>query len=1240
MIAITEQTRNSSKAARGLNSIFNNLAQVLDDSSSNGKKITEIFNNLDVSMYDLNTGQLLSSYELLGNLAEKWDTLDTNTKNYIASTIAGTHQLNNFLALMNNFDHAIEATETALNSAGSAARENSRYMEGLEAKTQAVKASFQELANSVIDSGLVKGILDLANGFLQLLNTPIGNFITQMTLLTGVFWGGSGLIRAMKLIPSFFSTAATAINGFTGVLSLTAPQLMLVAAGISAILAIAPAISNWWKEFTGDVEYLNEKIGEYNNQLSTNKDRLKDLLSIPVSSRTEEIEDEIILLQMENEELENNIRLYKEKLNKSSLSDIRQQHWAGSGDTFTVVWEQSGEKAINETVSSVEEAIEKLKEYGYTYDGVGDKLEDFNVTLKESEDVLLSSDDYLEYLINNTDSLIKSFENVANASEEEKQSFIDTYKQIQAYADTLQYASENGEVLSEAEKDLIEYAKELENGYSDLLNQMYPVEDSLERLASGAALNANEFTNFVSVYPDLTDALEESNGLYKINQESLYNLAAQSNETARALIEAQIEATKQTIASTEKRIKTYMAELEALEKLSGQKILGAWGPSTPAGASANIMNMLMGEDGKSRADVLSDAIEQERNGLLEAKNDLADLLAQVDSWDPEVTGFDTNGDGKTSSSKEKDPIKEQSDNFKEYNENFEHYIFLREKQGASTKELISLNKEYQNQLKKEADWFRSQGVPEDSEYIRDLQKNWWGLQDTVIDLQRQSFDERLKISEDYIEDRNDLSDWGADSEIAAYQRVLDWMDERYKNDLIDYEYYWEKRKAIAKKQAKAIEESLEKIQENRIENIENQIKDMESLFSVIAEQAQKEIDILESQKEAIEQKYQAQIDAIEEANDELERQIELEEAMDALARARQAKVMVYKDGRFQYVEDIDQVSEAQSNLDRLQREEQKRKDIEALEAQRDTEIKLIDESIKYWEDYVKKYGDYVDDFAEEQERKLLEQKYGIKLEGENWELSLKQFEDYIKEYKKLQEELTSLESMGNISSSGQDWSQIWLDADKAYKDGLISKEEADAIKDYAHSQKEQEMAGSGATFNPSSGEWTSSSSSSSSNKTDWSQVWKDAQKDYESGKISEAEKNKIQNEAHKNKQEEMTGSGATFNPASGKWQYASGTTSAYGGLSLVGENGPELRLLNKGDGILPSDITKNLWAWGVTTPSSMIHNILNGLQSMGQQIGITIQNFNPNLPNVKDGQGFATYMRNNFWREAIQFAKT
>lgn len=1116
---------------------------------------------------------------------------------------------------MNNFDHAVEATETALNSAGSAARENSRVMEGLEAKTQAVRARFQELANSVIDSGLVKGILDLANVFLQLLNTPIGNFITQMVLLTGVFWGGTGLIKAMKLIPSFFSTAATAINGFTGVLSLTAPQLMLVAAGISAILAVAPAISEWWKEFTNDVEYSSEKLAENNEALKTNEERLEDLYAVPPSNRTSEMWEEINALEEENKKLEENIAYWEKKNAQGKLEDYRE----GGYQSYIIKGSEGEDVALpfDNLVAGEQEAIERLKAWGYEYENLGTKIEDFGYILEESNQKIATDESYLKNIIAVQTELQKKVDSGIQLTLEEAEQYNKNNAILLERISVYKEAKNQSIQLTQSEEESIPIIEQLTSSYQTLASKVYEGKDILNALTEGYNLNNKQAEELKNTYPELSNVIEDNNGVWKLNQQALYDVAAQGNETARLMVNAQIENTQKTIEEIKKRITAYQEEISVLRSL--------------VGAETGIFGAVFDAIGTAVPDVPSGLMKE----LEDTQNFLTELKTQVDSWDPEVTGFDTNGDGKTS-----DPIKEQSDNFKEYNENFEHYIFLREKQGASTKELISLNKEYQNQLKKEADWFRSQGVSEDSEYIRDLQKDWWGLQDTVIDLQRQSFDERLKISEDYIEDRNDLSDWGADSETAAYQRVLDWMDEWYKNDLIDYEYYWEKRKAIAKKQAKAIEESLEKIQENRIENIENQIKDMESLFSVIAEQAQKEIDILESQKEAIEQKYQAQIDAIEEANDELERQIELEEAMDALARARQAKVMVYKDGRFQYVEDIDQVSEAQSNLDRLQREEQKRKDIEALEAQRDAEIKLIDESIKYWEDYVKKYGDYVDDFAEEQERKLLEQKYGIKLEGENWELSLKQFEDYIKEYKKLQEELTSLESMGNISSSGQDWSQIWLDADKAYKDGLISKEEADAIKDYAHSQKEQEMAGSGATFNPSSGEWTSSSSSSSSNKTDWSQVWKDAQKDYESGKISEAEKNKIQNEAHKNKQEEMTGSGATFNPASGKWQYASGTTSAYGGLSLVGENGPELRLLNKGDGILPSDITKNLWAWGVTTPSSMIHNILNGLQSMGQQIGITIQNFNPNLPNVKDGQGFATYMRNNFWREAIQFAKT
>lgn len=128
--AITEQTRNASKSARAANTIFSRLAQVVDENSDTGKKLTEIYNNLGIALYD-SSGQMRSTYDILADLASKWDSLDKNTQQYIAITSAGTNQLNNFLALMNNFDHAAEATATSINSAGSAMRENEAFQESL-----------------------------------------------------------------------------------------------------------------------------------------------------------------------------------------------------------------------------------------------------------------------------------------------------------------------------------------------------------------------------------------------------------------------------------------------------------------------------------------------------------------------------------------------------------------------------------------------------------------------------------------------------------------------------------------------------------------------------------------------------------------------------------------------------------------------------------------------------------------------------------------------------------------------------------------------------------------------------------------------------------------------------------------------------------------------------------------------------------------------------------------------------
>ena len=353
--AITEQTRNANRSARAANTIFNNLAQVLDDASSNGAKISEIFETLGVSMYDSN-GQIKSSYELLSSLAGVWETLDTNYQLYIASTIAGTNQLNNFLALMNNFEHAISATETAYNSAGSAAQENARYMESLQAKLTEVQASFQELANNVIGSELVANILDLVNGFLELMNSGIGPTIVQLGILAGVLTGGitlfgqfgSAVVGSISTFTNLVKIFATATSG-AGMLNAAASALgvsitgmgtaaagasvgfaaLSAAAGgiglaIAAIVGIVTAVRAAFDALIVTYEEATEKVQELNAEIESLSGAGSEYeeLANKAGLLTEEQEKQLELLKQQKAELES---MPETDTNESSIASLDEQ---------------------------------------------------------------------------------------------------------------------------------------------------------------------------------------------------------------------------------------------------------------------------------------------------------------------------------------------------------------------------------------------------------------------------------------------------------------------------------------------------------------------------------------------------------------------------------------------------------------------------------------------------------------------------------------------------------------------------------------------------------------------------------------------------------------------------------------------------------------------------------------------------------------------------------------------------
>lgn len=320
MTAITEVTRNSSKAARGLNSITSRLIQTLDSESSTGKKLIEIYDGLGIALFD-QQGQLRNSFDIFRELSQVWGTLSTNEREYIALTSAGANQVQNFTALMSNFDVAVRATDTAIHSQNSAMEENEAVMDSLDARTNLLKATFQDLANNVITNEMIKAFLELANVILQLVNNPLGVAIIRFGLITGVLTGFLSIVgtvgsKIVGLANNLFTLGTAATAAGTGAKAMGAGFL----AAHPAILAVAAAIGVAFAAISGIVEGIEadrQATEEYYTDLQSwvgdTKAELERLNTIPETDRSEQWYKDRDALIARNEKLEETIRLLKEE---------------------------------------------------------------------------------------------------------------------------------------------------------------------------------------------------------------------------------------------------------------------------------------------------------------------------------------------------------------------------------------------------------------------------------------------------------------------------------------------------------------------------------------------------------------------------------------------------------------------------------------------------------------------------------------------------------------------------------------------------------------------------------------------------------------------------------------------------------------------------------------------------------------------------------------------------------------
>ena len=147
-----------------------------------------------------------SASDVLDALASKWDTLNQAQQNAIAISFGGSRMQNQFRVLMENYDRVQKYTDVAANSDGQGEQKFDLYLQGLEAKTNSLKASLESLSSSVISRDLYAGFLDGSKA--------VVDFTEKTGLLKGAL-AGLGTAGATYALSQLVSMATSATKEFS-----------------------------------------------------------------------------------------------------------------------------------------------------------------------------------------------------------------------------------------------------------------------------------------------------------------------------------------------------------------------------------------------------------------------------------------------------------------------------------------------------------------------------------------------------------------------------------------------------------------------------------------------------------------------------------------------------------------------------------------------------------------------------------------------------------------------------------------------------------------------------------------------------------------------------------------------------------------------------------------------------------------------------------------------------------------
>lgn len=196
----------ASMRIRGMKGELEELGEEVDESVDSISKVqTQILNitHGKVNIFD-DAGEFRDYYEIIEDISKIYNDLSSTEQASLTEILFGKMRGNQGQALIQAFQsgQVQKAYQTALESSGSAMQEQTKWMESLEAKTQALKAAWQELSMTFLDSDFLKGLVETGTTLLEVLTKIIDTFGTLPTLAS-VFSGILSIKNVGELIKQF-----------------------------------------------------------------------------------------------------------------------------------------------------------------------------------------------------------------------------------------------------------------------------------------------------------------------------------------------------------------------------------------------------------------------------------------------------------------------------------------------------------------------------------------------------------------------------------------------------------------------------------------------------------------------------------------------------------------------------------------------------------------------------------------------------------------------------------------------------------------------------------------------------------------------------------------------------------------------------------------------------------------------------------------------------------------------------